>query len=479
MGLLIDNLPNDEDSSFSFRIDTKFSPSTETTGSLAVIKTGPVDISKHLDNQFQTITLPNSTQLKPTSEQDDESATPGQSSSNPYEVLHSILHFAIAPYFDAFCKPANADSDKSNDPQQDDSKLGGIPTTRKKIADLELSLLHLQQNVEIPELTLGIHPVIEKAVGDGSSPVSIDDVPQSLLNDTNFLNSLQSIVNNWIKSIQGITKISRDPHSGSATQEINFWLSMETELKHIEDQLQGPGVTLTLDVLKNAKRFHATVSFLSDTGIKEASEQVAKYNQLMRDFPLDELIAATSLNKIQQALIQVFNHLNKKLRVTPYPVWRALALVEAISADLDNTLRSILSSKRLMHLEFDSLESTLKQTTDIFATWDDCAKEFTNIAREVTRKRSEKFIPIRITPRQLRTKERLEYIQGFRKRHEELYRTLYKVLGSEGTIFGSGNENIIPSEFEGLNPLQEVEEAYTSLKDIDALDTTEGKALCI
>lgn len=40
----------------------------------------------------------------------------------------------------------------------------GIPITKKKFAELELSLLHLQQNVEIPEIHLVIHPVIQKAV---------------------------------------------------------------------------------------------------------------------------------------------------------------------------------------------------------------------------------------------------------------------------------------------------------------------------
>ena len=36
--------------------------------------------------------------------------------------------------------------------------------TRKKFAELELSLLHLKQNVEIPEAHLSVHPAIRKAV---------------------------------------------------------------------------------------------------------------------------------------------------------------------------------------------------------------------------------------------------------------------------------------------------------------------------
>jgi len=30
---------------------------------------------------------------------------------------------------------------------------------------------------------------------------------------------------------------------------------------------------LTLDILRTAKRFHATVSFIADTGLKEATEK--------------------------------------------------------------------------------------------------------------------------------------------------------------------------------------------------------------
>jgi hypothetical protein len=44
------------------------------------------------------------------------------------------------------------------------NRYSGIPMTKKKFAELELSLLHLQQNVEIPETNLIIHPVIQRSV---------------------------------------------------------------------------------------------------------------------------------------------------------------------------------------------------------------------------------------------------------------------------------------------------------------------------
>ena len=47
---------------------------------------------------------------------------------------------------------------------------------------------------------------------------------------------------------------------------------MENALESIDAQLKGEEVTLAMDVLKHAKRFHATVSFIADTGLKEAAE---------------------------------------------------------------------------------------------------------------------------------------------------------------------------------------------------------------
>lgn len=63
-----------------------------------------------------------------------------------------------------------------------------------------------------------------------------------------------------------VTKLDRDPASGTALQEISFWLNLERALHRIQEKRESLDVTLTLDVLKHGKRFHATVSFDTDTG---------------------------------------------------------------------------------------------------------------------------------------------------------------------------------------------------------------------
>ena len=431
----------------------------------------PIDPRISLAAQIQVINLPGLATLE------DPNNAQG-SHFSPFEVLHSIVHLALAPYFNAFTQFRSISGNNKARPDSD-AKLG-VPSTKKKLAELELSLLHLQQNIEIPDLVLQFPDVIQETIAAASSQhakPSLDMVPAQLLSDSKFLNDLQNVVNSWIKSIQAITKLSRDPDSGSATQEINFWLSMESALEGIELQLKSDGVVLTMDILRHAKRFQATVSFNADTGLKDASDKVQKYNQLMRDFPLDELLAATSLSKVQDSLISIFSHLNRKLRICPYPIARALPLVSAISGDLETQIRSLLKGRTLMHLDFRDFELLMDTANSIWTTWDENVKDFTNVAREVTRRRAEKFIPIKVVSRHVKTQERLDYINTFRVNHEQLQRTIVNVLGSKNLNLAStddiaGNQSALTEEISDVDAVEEVTQAYAALKDVDVLDVS-------
>ncbi|GAA97827.1 uncharacterized protein L969DRAFT_96169 [Mixia osmundae IAM 14324] len=394
---------------------------------------------------------------------------------NPYESLHNLVHLAVAPYFDAYVS-SRADPAKqaptSGKAKDAEAKMG-IPMTRKKFAELELSLLHLQQNVEIPEIHLVVNPVVRSAVESCRTKgvaVSSDALSPTLLQDSGFLNRIQSDVNAWIKEIQNVTRLNRDVTSGSASQEINFWLSMERALEDIENQLKSDPVTLTLDILKHAKRFHATVSFIADTGLKEATDLVIKYNLLMKDFPLDELLSAIDLPRIEEALKLIFGHINKKLRVSPYPIRRALPLVEAISQDLQDQLIRVLGNQRLMQLDYDAFDRQMRAATAVFNTWDDLLKEFTNVAREVTRKRSEKFIPIKIVSVHTKFQERIAYLRQFRKEHTELIAMTRNFSASNEVrrLTGRPAERLNGSS--DIDMEDEVRSAYDAVKNVDVLD---------
>src|SRR5713226_1526200 len=107
---------------------------------------------------------------------------------------------------------------------------------------------------------------------------------------------------------------------------------------------------------------------------------VHKYNQLMKDFPLNELLSAPDVDKVQESLTLIFGHINRKLKLSPYPIRRALPLVEAISRDINGQLLHVLTSHRLSYTPYETFDRLLGQTMDIFWTWDNIIKEFMNVA---------------------------------------------------------------------------------------------------
>lgn len=81
-----------------------------------------------------------------------------------------------------------------------------VPSVQKKISELEVSLLHLQQNIDIPDIQLTIHPaisdVVQKAAEQNRKP-RVEDFGNQV-SDSNFLNQLQKDVSRWIKEIKKV-----------------------------------------------------------------------------------------------------------------------------------------------------------------------------------------------------------------------------------------------------------------------------------
>ncbi|KAG0320600.1 hypothetical protein BGZ99_004425, partial [Dissophora globulifera] len=437
---------------FSYSLSHELTYHANHVGSVALIKRGPtIDTARPLQTQIQFMNLPGPAA-------NESSLT----LAGPYEALHSYIHYAVSPYFNAYVNAkGGAEGVSSKRPDDKDGKMG-IPMAKRKIAELELSLLHLQQNVEIPEIFLSIHPIVQRAIDECRTEgrrVTVDAVDSSFFSDTGFLNKLQGDVNGWIKEIQKVTKLSRDPASGTAIQEINFWLSMERALEKIDEQLKSDQIVLTLDILKHAKRFHATVSFIADTGLKEGTDKVLKYNQLMKDFPLNELLSATDAGKVRDSLVQIFGHINKKLKVS----------------DLNDQLLRVLGSRRLMYMDYDDFEKATAGAVEVFETWDEVIKGFTDVAREVTRKRAEKFLRLKVNPAHAKLQERVLFVRNFRKQHEQLHQTILKVMTKPSGLVTKASLEADESEGTSINDVNAVEEvklAYESVKNVDVLDVT-------
>ncbi|XP_041430591.1 cytoplasmic dynein 1 heavy chain 1 isoform X2 [Xenopus laevis] len=427
------------------------------SNSLAFIKrTLVIDADKPISSQLRVLTL---------------------SEDSPYETLHSFISNAVGPFFKSYIR-------ESGKVDRDGDKMA--PSVEKKIAELEMGLLHLQQNIEIPEISLLIHPnitnVAKQCYEQGDKPKVTDFGDK--VEDPTFLNQLQSGVNRWIREIQKVTKLDRDPASGTAVQEISFWLNLERALYRIQEKRESPEVLLTLDILKHGKRFHATVSFDTDTGLKQALETVNDYNPLMKDFPLNDLLSATELDKIRQALVAIFTHL-RKIRNTKYPIQRALRLVEAISRDLSSQLLKVLGTRKLMHVAYEEFEKVMVACFEVFQTWDDEYEKLQVLLRDIVKRKREENLKMvwRINPAHRKLQARLEQMRKFRRQHEQLRAVIVRVLRPQVTAVAQQILGEVPEpqdmkvaevlfDAADANAIEEVNLAYENVKEVDGLDVS-------
>ena len=108
-----------------------------------------------------------------------------------------------------------------------------MATTKKKFNELSLALQHLQQRIHIPDLLITTHPKIKMLIAEKGS-----EYPDELIDDTEFLNEITSITNNWVRQIQSITRLNHEPSDGdSIMEDIQFWKSMDLALISLNNKL--------------------------------------------------------------------------------------------------------------------------------------------------------------------------------------------------------------------------------------------------
>ena len=389
---------------------------------------------------------------------------------SPYDSMHAYLRSAMRPFFASYAKESSK-SDRECD------KI--VPEVEKKMAELEMGLLHLQQNIGIPDITLPIHPTVQTVIRqceEQNRKAKAADFGEKV-EDSAFLNQLQSCVTRWTREIQKITKLDRDASSGTTMQEVRFWLELERALLRVQERRQSLEVTLTLDILRQGRRYMATVQFDADTGLKSAIETAADYNQLMRDFPLPDLLAASGMDQLKQAVIGIFSHM-KRLRNTQYPLSRAVKLIDAISRDLTQQMLRILSSRRLILLDYHEFEPVLMSAADVFATWEDEYEKLQGVMRDIAKRKhrdEQAKSAWRKVPNHKKLQQRLEQLRRFRQQHEQLRQVIGRVLSQQQQRAlqpsAAVNEAETPHGLQDSSTAaDEVRFAYDTVREVDVLD---------
>jgi len=353
----------------------------------------------------------------------------------------------------------------------------------------------------IPHVVLRAHPVVASAAANRPDSTSIDVDASGLslyLNDDAFLNEVQATLNHWIVQIRKVTTLplttpfppitdpDSSPSSSSSSgkgggqppadlEEVSFWLGLEEALRHVRSELDKPSVTLTVALLRSAKRFVATIALDNNTGLVEATSHATDVANFLRGYPAQSLASAGDWDRIGSALDAIFAHLPKVRQSRYYDLDRLARLVEA---------------------------STRVPTQDLFVLFDARYAEFSEFFLDQGRMRrragglgaaasetpAQVLKGIRLHHVGLR--ERLDAVHYFRTQHEKLRSVVAEVLtGDEDG--GDGGPAVDPAsspstaatspggEDYSAWALREVDEAPVSLfASVDVLDLSpRGEAL--
>lgn len=110
----------------------------------------------------------------------------------------------------------------------------------------------------------------------------------------------------------------------------------------------------------------------------------------------------------------------------------------------------------------------MTKSAKIFDLWDEQMKEFVSVAREVSRKRSEKFIPIKVNSFHSTIQERIQYIHQFRMQHQQLVTTIQKVVSADAVKSDeAGNSDDLG--LSSIGALIEVNAAMNAIKSVDVM----------
>lgn len=147
--------------------------------------------------------------------------------------------------------------------------------------------------------------------------------------------------------------------------EIDYWSNIEESLRDVQNQLHTPEVEFQLLVLNDVKR---CLYYEKGTGIVHKLEDVSIVNTLMRDFPIEPLFGATTLEEVRMALQGIFSQLRKLKTATAYPLPRAITFIAGISRDTAQQMIKIMNQQRLFECsrsEFDNIAHDCRKIFEV------------------------------------------------------------------------------------------------------------------
>jgi dynein heavy chain 1 len=120
---------------------------------------------------------------------------------SPYETLHAYIRNALAPFFaSAAGGQGQGQGQAASDGRKDrDRDRLGLTAVKRQLADLELALLNLKRDSDIPEIRFPVDPRIEAYLAEARVAGKSPQVAEFGADDR-VLNDLQRRITDWFNN---------------------------------------------------------------------------------------------------------------------------------------------------------------------------------------------------------------------------------------------------------------------------------------
>ena len=365
---------------------------------------------------------------------------------NHVAIVRSCLHSTLNPLLNTIRRSDKSDSSESS--------------LFKRVTDLDMALVHYEQNLNIPEVHLNFPSFLVEA-GDkcraAGRVLTSAELGWGEKPSPDLLNRLLHLKGKWMSDLRKLMEHTRDPNEGTTLQEINYWNVLRGALEQVATTLQSYEVQVLFAVVRQNNLVSGN-SLEMEKAMEARLKNVAENAELLNGVPINALLTSTSLTAVHEAIVPIFPQL-KKIRNCPgYPVVRIVGLVNLITKDVLNQCLSILSGQRLMDLPFEQFTQTVMEVYEVCKTWDAEKTSMWHFLRELNTRRNEKcstHFKDSLAP----LKVQMNTVESFRNAHQR---------------YLEGLEKVAAAHEQERKLLHDLESAYSRFCEFNVSDLSQG-----
>lgn len=163
-----------------------------------------------------------------------------------------------------------------------------------------------------------MHPKILEICAKVREP-TISDVPESLLGNQEFIESLSERRLKWETQASILMSQGKDNKVSSVNEEVSFWVNFVQTLEDLLRQLESPAVRLTQEVLKYSKKPHEVRQKDEIVKMRNSAKQIER---ITSDLNLGQTLLSLKKDENNKDIKDFFVQVKKLIDDYFYPAQR-------------------------------------------------------------------------------------------------------------------------------------------------------------